>query len=415
MDHRPRNGIALALVVFTLLAAIVYSCAVNPVTGRRELRLVTFSKEEEIKLGAEAFTPAVQQQGGFYRDPTLEPYVQRVGERLARISHRPDLQYTFKIVNSSVPNAFALPGGFIVLNRGLLLGFENEAQMAAVLGHEIGHVTARHSIAAYQRAIAANLLLAGLVIGTGGRQEVMAVSGITAALIQSGFSREQEREADHLGIDYMVQAGYSPEGAIQLHQYFFEELEQRRNPMFLEGLFRTHPFSKDRMEAARARITQEYPQTIGNPNYTLNPGDYRQHTARMREIQKAYDVAQEGDEFARAKRYAEALAKYQEAARMAPEQAPFHSSAGAVLLLGKNYPAAEEALSRAIRLDAEFFEPHYLLGRLHFERNNPRAAIPALERSMDLLPTKQGAALLSKSYSAIGDTARAKHYAEMAQ
>jgi tetratricopeptide (TPR) repeat protein len=135
----------------------------------------------------------------------------------------------------------------------------------------------------------------------------------------------------------------------------------------------------------------------------------------MREIQKAYDVAQEGDEFARAKRYAEALAKYQEAARMAPEQAPFHSSAGAVLLLGKNYPAAEEALSRAIRLDAEFFEPHYLLGRLHFERNNPRAAIPALERSMDLLPTKQGAALLSKSYSAIGDTARAKHYAEMAQ
>lgn len=415
MDRRPQRAFALSLVAFTLLAVIVYSCAVNPVTGRRELKLVSISQEEEVKLGAEAYLPAVQQQGGFYRDRLLEPYVQSVGDRVARVSHRPDLRYTFRVANTDVPNAFALPGGYIAVTRGLLEGLENEAQLAAVLGHEAGHVTARHSVAAYQRAMAANLLLAGVAIGTGGRQEVMALSAVTAGLIQNGFSREQEREADDLGIDYMVKARYSPDGAIQLHRYFYEQLEGKKNPMFLEGLFRTHPYSRDRIEAAQARIAQKYAQTLNDPNYTLDPGNYRQRTARLREVGPAYAVALEGDKLAQAKQYEAALARFREAARMAPDQAPFHSSTGAVLLLGKNYPAAEEALSQAIRLDGELFEPRYLLGRLHFERNNHRAAISELEKSMELLPTKQGAALLSKSYAAVGDAAKAKQYAEMAQ
>ena len=147
MRRRPPATLPATLLAICLLAA-VYSCAVNPVTGRSELAIVSISEEEEAALGAKAYMPAVQQQGGFYQDKELEEYVQGVGMRLARVSHRPNLQYRYRVLNSSVPNAFALPGGYIVINRGLLVGLSNEAEMAAVLGHETGHVTAKHSLAA---------------------------------------------------------------------------------------------------------------------------------------------------------------------------------------------------------------------------------------------------------------------------
>lgn len=413
--ERNHGGLAAALIAICLLAVGVYSCAVNPVTGRSELSIVPFTEEEEAALGAKAFSPAVQQQGGFYRDQELEEYVQQVGERLARVSHRPNLRYRYRVLNSSVPNAFALPGGYIVINRGLLVGLSSEAEMAAVLGHETGHVTAKHSLAGYQRAVAANVLVSGVVLAAGGRKGVQEISGITASLIENGFSREQEREADWLGIDYMVKAGYNPAGAIRLQEYFYRELEGGKNPMFVEGLFRTHPFSKERLDNARARIAQRYPDTVKNPNYTFNETIFRQKTARLREVQKAYTVADEGDKLFREKRYDEALSKYREAARMEPAQAPFSASIGKVHLVRQEYAPAEAALRRAVDLDGESFEPRFLLGALKYRQREFRAAIPELERSMDLYPTKQAAGMLSKAYEAVGDAANAKKYAEMAK
>jgi len=415
MDRRASRGVALSLAAFAAVALAVYACAVNPVTGKSELHLVSFTPEEEIALGAEAFGPAVQQQGGFYRDKFLEAYVQSVGVRLARVSHRPNLDYQYRVLNSSVPNAFALPGGFIVINRGLLVGLKNEAEMAMVLGHETGHVTARHALAGYQRGLATNMLLAGVSIAAGGTAGVMELSGITASLVNNGFTREQEREADTLGIDYMVKAGYNPEGAVQLQEYFYKELEGGKNPMFLEGLFRTHPFSRERMDDSRAYIANRYPATVKNPNYTFNETIFQERTARLRQVQKAYDIADEGDKLFKEKRYGDALAKYQAAAAREPDQAPFPSSIGSVHLVRKEYAAAESALQRAIRLDDEFFEPHLLLGALRYQKKEYRTAIPELSRSMDLIPTRQAAAMLSKSYEAIGDRENAKKYAKLAQ
>ena len=415
MDHRALRGVALSLVAFTALALAVYACAVNPVTGRSELALVSFTEAEEVKLGAQAYTPAVQQQGGFYRDKALEAYVQGVGMRLARVSHRPNLDYRYRVLNSSVPNAFALPGGFIVINRGLLVGLKSEAEMAAVLGHETGHVTAKHSLAGYQRALATNVLLAGVSIAAGGTTGVMELSGITSSLVNNGFSREQERESDWLGIDYMVKAGYNPEGAVQLQEYFYSELEGGKNPMFAEGLFRTHPFSKERMDNARAYIAKRHPNTVKNPNFTFNETIFLNKTTRLRKVQKAYDLADEGDKLLKEERYNEALAKYRAAAAREPDQAPFPSSIGRVHLIRKEYAAAENSFHRAVRLDDEFFEPHLLLGAMRYQKKEYRTAIPELVRSMDLLPTKQAAAMLSKSYEAIGDRENAKKYAGMAK
>ncbi|HEY7584966.1 MAG TPA: M48 family metalloprotease [Candidatus Deferrimicrobiaceae bacterium] len=415
MNSRPNAALALSLSMIAVLAVFAYSCAVNPVTGRSELALVSFSEEEEAALGAKAYVPAVQQQGGFYRDKPLEDYVQGVGTRIARVSHRPNLGYRYRVLNSSVPNAFALPGGYIVINRGLLVNLKSEAELAAVLGHETGHVTAKHSLAGYQRAMAANLLLAGVSVAAGGKTGVMQISSITASLVENGFSRDQEREADWLGIDYMVKAGYTPEGAIRLQEYFYTQLEGGKNPMFVEGLFRTHPFSRERLENARTLIAQRYPDTVRNPNYTFNETVFLQKTARLREVQKAYDISDKGDGLLKEKRYPEALDKYREAISRDPSQAPFHSSAGRVHLIQNNFAAADASLRRAIQLDDEFFEPHFLMGALRYQEKDYRGAIPELSRSMDLLPSKQAAAYMSKSYEAIGDLQNAKKYAEMAK
>ena len=415
---RSRKKRLFAVLAVGLLALCASGCAINPVTGKPELRIVSISEEQEIALGAQAYVPAVQEQGGFYRDPDLEAYVQEVGMRLARVSHRPALKYRFQVLNSSVPNAFALPGGFIVVNRGLLVVFKSEAELAAVLAHEIVHVTAKHSLAGYQRAIAGNILVSGVSTLTGGGilgTGVQALSNVTTSLIQNGFSREQEREADSIGMDYMVKAKYNPQGMVDLQEYFYKELEGGQNPMWLSGLFRTHPFSKDRFDDTRKHLAQKYQDTTNNPQYVMNTEVFLQKTADLRKVQKAYNIADEGDKLFQAKKYDEALAKYQEAVQMEPRQAPFYSSVGKTHLVRNNHEAAQEQLRKAIELDGELFEPRLLMGALYYSQKNYRAAITELEKSMALIPTKNGADMLSKSYDAIGDKANAKKYADMAK
>ena len=412
-----KNGL-FAVLIACLFALGASGCATNPVTGRSELRIVSISEEQEIALGAQAYIPAVQEQGGFYRDPDFEAYVQEVGMRLAKASHRPALKYRFQVLNSSVPNAFALPGGFIVVNRGLLVVFNSEAELAAVLAHEIVHVTAKHSLAGYQRAVAGNILLSGVSAITGGGilgTGAQALSNVTASLIQNGFSREQEREADSIGMDYMVKAGYNPQGMVDLQEYFYKELEGGQNPMWISGLFRTHPFSKDRFDDTRKHLARNYQDMVNNPSYVTNTDAFLLKIADLRKVQKAYDISDEGDKLLQAKKYDEALAKYQEAARMEPRQAPFFASAGKAHLFRKDHPAAQEQFRKAIELDGELFEPRLLLGALYYNQKNYRAAIPELEKSMNLIPTKDGATMLSKSYEAIGDAANAKKYADMAK
>lgn len=409
---------ARSLLLVLALAALPLSlpgCSVNPVTGRTELALVPVSEEEEVRLGRDAFGPSVQQQGGFYRDPEAAKYVQELGMRVAKASHRPGLPYRFEVLNSSVPNAFALPGGSIVINRGLLAALSNESEAAAVLAHEVGHVTARHSVAAYQRSVGTSLLLQGIAAAAGNRQIVVGASAVTADLLSKGFSRDQEREADALGTDYLAGAGYDPAGMVQLQEYFYRELEGGRNPLFVEGLFRTHPFSKERLENTRALIGKKYADPAKRWPLGLNQTLFAQRTLRLREVQKAYDLADEGDRLFGEKKYDEALAKYREAAAKEPRQAPFHGAIGRTLLAKGNGKEAEAALRKAVAIDDELYEPHLLLGALLRKNRDPKGAIAELNRSMALLPTKGAASLLSQAYQETGDAVNAKKFADMAK
>lgn len=409
-----RKSLLASLLLFAF-ALLLSACAENPVTGRQELALVPVSEEEEVALGAKAFGPAVQQQGGFYRDRELEDYVQTVGMKVAKASHRPTLAYKFRILNSSVPNAFALPGGFIVINRGLLGVLTSEAEVAAVLAHEVAHVTARHSVGMYQRSVASNLLLAGIQLAAGDKRGVMEASAFSASLVEKGFSREQERESDSLGIDYMVGAGYNPKGMISLQEYFWTKLEGGKDPMWAEGLFRTHPFSKERLGDTKQRIAEKYSREAVDMGRVVNAKLFLQKVASMKDAQKAYDMADAGDKLLGEKKYDEALGKYRAAIARQPNQAPFHFGVGRALFAKKEMGGAETALSRSIELDDETFGSHLYLGAVKADERDHRGAIVSLDRSMDLLPTKSAAGLLSKSYAALGDREKAQKYAEMAK
>jgi predicted Zn-dependent protease len=202
---------AVWLILFSSLAG----CVVNPVTGEKELILV--SEAQEIQMGAQNYLPMRQSQGGDYDvDPALTRYVQSVGNRVAAASGV-DLPYEFSVLNNSVPNAWALPGGKIAINRGILTELDSEAELAAVLGHEVVHAAARHTAQQMSRG----MLLQGLVIGTAIATSdsdygnlAVGGAGIAAQLLTMKYGRDAELESDRYGMRYMSAAGYDPQGAV---------------------------------------------------------------------------------------------------------------------------------------------------------------------------------------------------------
>ena len=187
-------------------------CAVNPATGDQQVMLM--SADQERRIGAEEHPKILKEFGGAYEDPKLSGYIAAIGGRLAAASELPDMRVTITVLNSPIVNAMALPGGYVYVTRGLLALAQNEAEVAGVIGHEIGHVVARHTAARLSRAQVAQFGLIGLAVlgsATGLPAGTGRLASTLASLHLQGFSREQEFEADTLGIRYMSRVGYDPE------------------------------------------------------------------------------------------------------------------------------------------------------------------------------------------------------------
>ena len=226
------------------LPVALAGCATNPATGERQLMLM--SEAEEVALGRQ-YDAQVRKQMGVYNDPDLQRYVSAIGQRLAKASHRPELPWTFAVVDEPAINAFALPGGFIYLTRGILPFLQNEAELAAVLGHEIGHVDARHSAAAASRQMAAGGGLAILGIFVPETQPFQGLAGAAFGLMFLKHGRDAELESDRLGVGYAVANGWAPTGMpgmLNTLQRLDEANGSRRG---VPNWMLTHPPAADRV------------------------------------------------------------------------------------------------------------------------------------------------------------------------
>lgn len=406
MIRRFFGSLSLCCALLCFLAG----CAVNPVTGRNELAFYQMSESQEIEIGRKVFPQAVQQMQGEYSDPALQEYLQQVGLRLAAVGHRPGLPYAFTVVNDSSPNAFALPGGRIAITRGLLGALENEAQLAAVLGHEIGHVTARHAAQGMQRGI---LLELGMVVlsqaATGSPYGTLTTQAgqMAGAIIDSSYSREQEREADRLGIDYMVKARYNPKGAIELQEYFLKKSEGEGAPGWLAGLFRTHPFSRERMQANEAYIRGRYPGALQDPASSVGKEKFAEATRNIQATRGAYEKYDRARDLEKKGDAAGALDLYEQACREAPEQALLNSGLGQALVQAKKYSEARDYLQKAINLDGNFYGSRTALGYLFLKTGEHQEAVQQLKRAMDLYPTLGGAFYLAEAYENVHEPRKA--------
>jgi len=373
----------LRLLALTLLTSLLLlSCAVNPVTGEREFRVI--SESQEIALGTNNYLPLRQMQGGDYQvDPALSKYVNEVGQRVAKESDRPDLPYEFVVINSSVPNAWALPGGKIGINRGLLVEFESEAELAAVLGHEVVHSAARHSAQRMERQL---LLDAGMIAVAAGSSDsryagtIIGSAALGAGLIGQRYSRQAELEADEYGMIYMHRAGYHPEGAIRLMEQFLR-LSQGRESNWLEGLFASHPPSQERVQA-----NERTADRLGREGDWGRDG-FQRATAKLRESKPAYEKADEARKALGEGETEQAMRLAREAKAALPEEARFDALIGETLWTADRKEEAIPYFRRAARQEAGYFQHHLQLGLLLEERNEDGEAREALEKSLELLPT----------------------------
>lgn len=197
-----------SLRLMSLLVAVTMltnSCMRNPVTGKRELSLLSESQEQAM---GDEYDPQVVAQYGVYNDNTIQKFIDEHGQRMAKISHRAHLTYDFKILDSPVVNAFAVPGGYVYFTRGIMAHFSNEAEFAGVLGHEIGHITARHSAKQYSKQMAAQVLLIGGMIASEKFRQYGNLAMQGAGLLFLKFSRDAESESDKLGVEYSTAIGY---------------------------------------------------------------------------------------------------------------------------------------------------------------------------------------------------------------
>jgi len=259
-------------VLWISMLVFIASCAINPVTGKRELMLV--SEEEEIQIGREYYLQ-ISAIYGIYNDEQLLNYVDGIGQKMAKISHRPDLKYEIKVMDSPVINAFAVPGGYVYITRGILAYLNNEAELAGVVGHEIGHITARHSAKQMSKA---QLAQVGLGLGSIFSETFAQYAGLAEqgiGLLFLKYSRDNERQSDDLGVEYSTEVSYDATEMANFFKVLDQVGKRGSSGNSLPDWFSTHPNPADRVVDVKKeaqKLQKKYP----NKNFVVNRDQYLQ-------------------------------------------------------------------------------------------------------------------------------------------
>jgi predicted Zn-dependent protease len=365
-------------------AGVAAGCATNPVTGSTQF--MTVSEEEEIQIDRQYSPMQFSDDYGPVQDAALNAYVSGVGRAVASRSHRPNMPYSFRVVNATYINAYAFPGGSIACTRGIVAGLNDEAELAALLGHEIGHVNARHTAEQMSKGTVSNILVGGLsiiadVAAPGLGQVASALGGFGAGAFLASYSRDNERQADALGTEYMVKAGYGPEGMVELME-MLNSLNKSK-PSSIELMFSTHPMSDERYQTAVKAVRTTYASSKGLPLYRER---FMDNTARLRSIKGAIDEMQKGDKSLAAKNYGQAEDHYQSALRQAPNDYAGLVSMAKCQLIQKRYSEGARYAKQAKAVYPQEAQGHHLSGFAALNLKEYESAYQDFQASQRLLP-----------------------------
>ncbi len=374
---------------FLLLSALaslgaISGCATNPVTGRPQLMLM--SEEQEISIDQEHSPHQISADYGPVQDDNLSRYLQDTGQELAAASHRPDMPYTFQGVNAVYVNAYAFPGGTIGITRGILLDMDNEAELSALLGHELGHVNARHTAARMTRGMLTTAVLAGAGAFLLDQERyaplVAGLGAIGAGALLAKYSRDNEREADELGLEYMVQNEYNPQGMIGLMDML--QQRSRQDPGLLEIMFATHPMSEERYETAKMQTEDKYAQEA--KEYSVFKERYMDNTAVLRRQQDMIRELQKGQELMMEKKFPEAEEHLRAGLQKGPDDYAGLLMLSKCLQAQNKHEQAREMAQKAKEVYPE--EPQAVLqsGMTALAADQPSRAYLELETYEDMLP-----------------------------
>jgi predicted Zn-dependent protease len=298
-------------------AGVLTGCATNPVTGKSQLMLM--SEEQEIDIDRSYAPVQFSSDYGKVQDPALGAYIQQTGKRLTDHTHRPHMPYSFQVVNATYINAYAFPGGSIAITRGILLSVDNEAELAALMGHELGHVNARHTAQQMTKGTLTQAVIGGLSVATGAAlgsgygQLASQLGMVSAGALLAAYSRENEREADELGLAYMVRGGYSADGFVGLMDMLRSQSKSKHSA--IELMFATHPMSDERYQTAVENVQNHYKADRKKPFYRER---YMDNISSLRRIEGAIDAMQDGEKELIDKKYKEAENQFQRALKIAP-------------------------------------------------------------------------------------------------
>jgi len=371
-------------------------CSTDPVTGRKTL--VMMGKEQEIALDRKHSPHQFSEDYGVSQDGPLNDYLADVGRQLSSRSHRPDMPYSFRAVNANYVNAYAFPGGSIAATRGILLELEDEDQLAALLGHEIGHVNARHFAERQAKGTFVQIVTAGISIAAAEKNPAYGeLAGLLGNLgggaLLAHYSREDEREADSLGMEYMVRSGHNPQGMVDLMELL--NRESKRKPNALELMFSTHPMSAERLETAKQRAATQYAEASRWPRRRER---YMDSTARLRALRPAIQEQQKAEAALAKKAFATAEQHLHSALAKAPDDYTGLVLMGKTQLALKRPQEAESYLTRAKAVYPAEAKAVHFSGIAKLQLRRPEEALAEFQTYERLLPGNPDTTFL-KAYS----------------
>ncbi|SHH32431.1 M48 family metalloprotease [Desulfofustis glycolicus] len=384
-------------------------CATSPVTG--ESILVGMTEAQERAIDAQVSPHQFSQDLGAVQDGRLNDYVTEVGRRVSRVSHRPDMPYSYRVLNANYVNAYTFPGGAMGVTRGIVSELDNEAQLAALLGHETGHVNARHAAQRQGQSLLAQVAVVGLNVAVRDSQWGALLgmgSQLGASALLASYSRDNEREADALGQDYLVRAGYPADAMVGLQQLLVDQ--EKQAPGLLETMFSSHPMSSERRDIARHRAETVYAATEGADPHRER---FLDRTAGLRRLKPTIEACQNGELAMTKKQLPEAEKQFRTALTKTPrDYAATIRMAQCLQAQGKGQLALRYA-DAARKIYPEEAQGHKLAGILALSQREPAAAYQAFDDVDRTLPGDAGIAFL-KGVAAEGTGDKrlaARHYA----